>query len=169
MKRITTFNEKAILNFIFSSKKLSEKLKDYIYNTEFDYINEKLDCFDGVDYSIGLYNRNYLTIKNSQKFINGVSESIYKFGCSNKLDKLYKQCEKLRYTNLFEYMCKKLCAVYYKEEIETICNDVERLLGDIDNNKFSPILLDYVEYFADCYLQNIYINNDSEIIEIVKH
>lgn len=170
MKKLNTYTNEQILNFVFESEKLTSKFDNYIHDCEMDYISEKLNCFEtSIDYSIGVCNHNYLKIVDTYEFLNGVYKSIINFGCSNKLDKLYKQCEKLYNTNLFGYMCDKLALLYYRQEIKPCIDCLEKLSFSIYQKENNADLLDYIDCFAHCFLQNIYINNENEIIEIIKH
>lgn len=71
-----------VINVINDSKELRDMLDQYIQETEYDWLDELLRCFDrgAVDYSIGFFDRNYFTVKDSDLFLKGVRKSHDNYG-----------------------------------------------------------------------------------------
>ena len=164
MRALNTLPAAELMPVILKNETLCKMFDDYIQDSEQIYLEDKLSCFNwsGVDYSIGFYNPNYFTMKDAADFLNGVYKSIRSFGSTQNLERLYNLCEKLSGTNLFEYHCRKLCALYYHEEIEPSIKFVEDLSYKLYCRQYSPEMDDFIECFAD-RLDNIYINDDGNI------
>lgn len=70
MIKLSKMETKEFLSVVFQHQELCDKLDNYINESEFDYINEKMRCFNFscADWDIGCYNNNYLTVKNLMNF-----------------------------------------------------------------------------------------------------
>lgn len=170
MKKLVNLDEKTILNFIYSSDDLSRKFADYIAECEMDWMSDKLSAFSrtSADWEVGIYNRNYLRVKNSFDFLQSVQKSISWYGCTDKLQKLVNQCEKLYYgnSNLFDFHIEKLCEMYYLSEIKEPINYIEKLLYLIHQQEDNIDLYDYIESFADNRLSDIYVTHDNKMKKV---
>ena len=168
MRALNSLPNDELLKAIYSSEELSEMLDEYIQETEMGWLNDKLDCFKScVDCSIGFYNRNYFRVEDYNWFLEGVYKSIRSFGATEKLEKLYYQCEKLRGTNLFEYKINQLAELYFKEELQSIIEHTEDVSYQISCKDMN---LDFdIECFAFNRLEGIYINDEGELLSIKKY
>ena len=168
MKALNTLPDKEILKAIYSSQELSETLREYIQDTEIYWLDEKLNCFkSGIDYSIGFYNHNYFHVVGYNGFLEGVYKSIRSFGATEKLEKLYYQCEKLRGTNLFDYKINQLAKLYFEEELQSIIKHVEDVTYQIHCKDMN---LDFdLECFAYNRLEGIYVNDKGELLSIKRY
>lgn len=132
-------------------------------------VEEKLSCFSfrAVDYSIGIYNRNYFHVKDHSEFLDCVESSINTFGCTTRLQKLFDQCQKLRYNNLFCYMVERLCEMYFEEEISSEIEFAEKIGYDIYCADDNAEVRDFFELFADAnnQIDDVYIDDDGRIFE----
>lgn len=166
MKKLITLPDKEILSYVMSSKELRSKFEEYVSESEMNWIGEKTDCFRGgaADWSLGAYSYNYFDVKNYDKFVDGVSESIRCFGGTEQLEKRLNQCKHLWGTNLYEYMVGKLCEMYYEQELKPIIDWIEKVSMHIYNEEANDDLLDYLDCFADCYLDDIYLNDKNQMI-----
>lgn len=166
MKKLVSLSNKEILNYVMSSKELRENLDEYISRCEMDWVGEKLACFSyrGADWSIGAYNHNYLRVRDCDEFVASVEKSISYFDCTEQLRKLVKQCKRLWGTNLYDYMVGKLCDMYYEQELKPIVEWMEKCSYYIYNEDANDDLLDYIDCFADSYLDDIYLNDKNEMV-----
>lgn len=148
------------------SQELRGKFDGYIAESEYDYLNDKLSCFKGraVDLQLGAWSHNYFNVRDHDKFVEGVRQSVSYFGASEKLERLVKQCERLWGTNLYEHMVGKLCNMYYKQELKPIVDWIEKCGMLIYNEDAHEDLLDYVDCFADCCLGDIYLNDRGQMV-----
>lgn len=170
MIKLCEINDDIALRKVLSSSKLSERFSNYIYDCEMDYISDKIDCFpsNSITYYISAYEPSYIKVIDASDFLDGVQKSAKYFGCSERLDALIKQCYALKYKNLFAYMVNKLAKMYFDEEIKPTLDFVERCSYAIHCKDADDCLIDYIECFVDCHCDNVYINEDNELIEIVK-
>lgn len=166
MKKLVSLSDKEILNYVMSSDELRRKFDEYISEGEMNWIGEKTDCFRGgaADWSLGVYSYNYFEVKDCDKFVDGVEQSVSCFGGTEQIEKLIKQCKRLWGTNLYEYMVGKLCDMYYEQELKPIIDWLEKVSGYIYNKEANEDLLDYIDCFADSYLDDIYLNNKNEMV-----
>jgi hypothetical protein len=73
IKELTKEELKAVFH---ANQKLQEEITSDMVDTEHFYAREQLDFFDRsvVDYSIGPGGRNYITVRDAEKFIDGFQE-----------------------------------------------------------------------------------------------
>lgn len=71
MVNLSKIDTKEFLSVVFKHEELRDKLYDCIHDSEFYYLNDKLDCFSFscADWSIGTYNSNFLRVRGSSEFI----------------------------------------------------------------------------------------------------
>lgn len=96
------------LAVVYTSKKLTEELNQLIYDAFNDF-----DCPEMIrpylkgcsDWSIGLYNSNYLTVGDTDDFLEAVGQHIKALATTDKVIKAYNKCQKLKQanSNLFGY------------------------------------------------------------------
>lgn len=168
--KLCEINDDIALRKVLSSSKLSERFYEYIYNCEMDYVSDKLDCFpsNSITYCIGAYEPSYIKVIDASDFLDGVLKCAKCFDCSERLDALIKQCYALKYKNLFAYMVNKLAKMYFDEEIKPTIDFIERCSYAIHCKDVDDCLIDYIECFVDCCCDNVYVNEDNELIEMVK-
>lgn len=166
MKKLVSLSNKEILTYVLSSSELRDRFDKYIYEGEMDYLSDKTSCFKGraANWQLGTCCHNYFEVKDCDEFVAGVAESIRCFGGTEKLTKLTKQCERLWGSNLYEHMVDKLCEMYYEQELKPIINWIEQVSMYIYNEEPHEDLFDYVDYFAECCLDDIWINDKGEMI-----
>ena len=173
MIKLSEMETKEFLSVVFQHQELCDKLDNYIYESEFSYVNDKLDCFNFscASWEIGCYNRNYLKVKDSAEFLSCVQESISKFGCSDRLQKLVDHAGKLDCTNLFDHYVEKVCHVYLQEELQPTCDwleDVSYAIYCKDVEKFCKHYDLYcVKSIQDCYFDSY--TYDEETKEVTEH
>ena len=173
MINLSKMETKEFLSIVFQHQELCDKLDNYINESEFYYINEKMRCFNFscADWDIGCYNNNYLTVKKSYEFLSCVQESISNFGCSERLQKLVDHAKKLCGTNLFDHYVENICSVYLQEELQPTCDwlkDVSYAIHCKDVEKFCEHYdLDGVECFQEYYCDNY--TYDEETKEVTEH
>lgn len=169
MKRLNQLTNKEGLSYILQSPKLSDKFETYICRGNLDYIDEKLNCFSSVEYSITLYGRNYFRVTNPLAFIDDINDCTKKFGCSDKLYRLITHCDKLWGNNLYSYYINKLARLFYLEEIKPILQHLEDIQGAIyDKDSNNEELIERASHFINCCCDNVYINSTGEMIKIEK-
>ena len=127
MKKLVSYDDKAILNFIYTSENLTSKFSDYVIDCEMDFISDKLSVFSSTsaNWSVGVYNHNYFRFGNPFEFLQSVEKSIQRYGCTDDLQKLKDRCDSLYYSNsnLFRFYIEKLCDMYYQRVVRrsTLC------------------------------------------------
>lgn len=171
MVNLSKIDTKEFLSVVFKHEELRDKLYDCIHDSEFYYLNNKLDCFSFscADWSIGTYNSNFLRIKDSSEFLSCVQNSISKFGCSDYLQKMVDHAEKLRGTNLFEHYVKVVGSIYLQEELQATCDWLEDISFTIyckDIEKFiKNYSLDSVKCLQDRFGRYVLNDETQEVIE----
>ncbi len=171
MVELSKIDTKEFLSVVFKHEELRDKLYECIYNSEFNYLNEKLDCFNlsCADWSIDVYNSNYLCVKDSSGFLSCVQDSISKFGCSDYLQKMVDHAERLEGTNLFEYYVKVVGSIYFQEELQTTCDwleDISFVIYCKDVEKFiKNYSLDSVKCLQDSFDGYVLNDETQEVIE----
>lgn len=170
MIKLCDINDDIALRKILSSPKLSRRFDEYINDCEMDYIDDKLSCFPSgcMDYCIGAYDRNYIKVKDASDFLDGVQKCVKNFVCTERLDALIKQCYALKYKNSFAYMVGKLSRVFFEEEIKPTIDYIEECGYAIYCSDAKDCLTNHVECFVDCHCDNVYVDDNNELIEIVK-
>ena len=153
MKKFSDMKINDVINVINDSKELRNMLDEYIQETEIDWLGELLRCFDrrAIDYSIGFFDSNYFTVKDSDLFLDGVRKSHENYGLTIKAEKLLKRCEKLQGTNLFDYWCDQLAEMYYKDELKSMVDYVEDASFELYQGTVGEKSREYV----DCFVDNI--------------
>lgn len=151
MKKFSDMEIDEVINVINASKTLRDMLDIYIQETESDWLGELLSCFNRqtVDYSIGFFNSNYFTVKDSDLFLDCVRKSHEKYGLTTKAEKLLKRCEKLQGTNLFDYWCDQLAEMYYEDELKSMVDYVEDASFELYQGTVCKKSREYVECFVD--------------------
>lgn len=96
------------LAVVYTSKKLTEELNQRIYDAFNDF-----DCPEMLepylkgcsDWSIGLYNQNYIEVSDKDDFLEAVGQHIQALATTDKVIKAYNKCQKLKQanSNLFGY------------------------------------------------------------------
>ena len=171
MKSLSSLDRDKQLAIVVGSRELKERLFNYIYDGEMDYINEKLSCFKSrsIDYEYGLSCYCYMTIENTDRAVGGVAESCRIFGASARVEKLLKHCQKLYGTNLYEYHAEKLIDAFHDDEIMPIIKFLEDIsyslyIKDID--EFKKLNgFDYFDMFVDNGgLDSYMIDEDENVI-----
>lgn len=170
MKRFQELNTREALNYILASKTLSNRFDEYIYNTEMDYIGDKLSCFSrsGADWCISTCEPSYFRVRNARECLDGIQKSISSYGATEKLTRLANTCAKLEGSNLFEHFVKRVASLYYKQEIESLTEWIAHCGHLIYCQEAHEDLVDYVECFLYCQCDNVFINENNELIEIVQ-
>jgi hypothetical protein len=65
-------------------------------------------------------------------------------------------------------MVGKLAKVFFEEEIKPTIDYLEECSYAIYCKDAKNCLIDHVECFVDCHCDNVYVNDDNELIEIVR-
>lgn len=96
------------LAVVYTSKKLTEELNQHIYDAFNDF-----DCHEMLEpylkgcrnWSIGLYNQNYIEVSDKDDFLEAVGQHIQALATTDKVIKAYNKCQKLKQanSNLFGY------------------------------------------------------------------
>lgn len=165
MKKLDSFDDEFILKKIYESKKLSDKLSNYIEESEMDYIHEILSCLSGCDYSFGIYTPNWMDVKNSREFVNGVEKAIRSFGGTNKIEKLLSAANKLRDNNLFDYKVEQLKDAVF-DWINSICDYTEKVIFKIYRNDIDDDVINYLECFVYNFLDDVYVNSQNKLVRL---
>lgn len=164
MKKFSDMEIDEVINVINDSKTLRDMLDRYIQETEGDWLGDLLRCFDqqAIDCSIGFFNSNYFTVKDSGLFLDGVRESYKNYGLTTKAEKLLKRCEKLQGTNLFGYWCNQLAEMYYKDELKSMVDYVEDASFELYKGFVGEKSREYVECFVDNIIGDYLWDEESE-------
>lgn len=170
MKKLMNLSNAEILHYVMGSERLREKFDNYIYESEMEWVSEKLSVFNKYkgalrDYSIGAYCQDYLCMGDPYAVLYAIEDSRDYFGASERVMKKIAMCDKLRGTNLFEHHVRHLLDLYYEDELRPIIKNIEDCSYDIYRGVESIFLLDYVEMFIG-YIDDIYINSDGELVRL---
>ena len=158
MKKFSELTMEQLTKIVNGSKELRDELDQYIQETEMEWLSEKLACVESSlsNWSIGFYNPNFMHVRDYEGFLYGVQKCTENFGCSDKLEKKIKQCEKLLRTNLFEHHAKILAEMWYKDEIQPIIDFVEDASYELYGGEVGKNCKDYLECFFDRYSDCLY-------------
>lgn len=158
MKRFNELTQEQLTQIVNRSKDLREELDSYIQDCEMCWLSEKLACIKSSlsDWSVGFYNQNYIRVKDYHDFLNYVKDSAKTYGASDRMEKLIRQCDKLRSSNLFEYYAKKLKEVYFEDELQSICKYVEDCSYELYQGSVGEKCKSYLECFFDAYTDYLY-------------
>lgn len=93
---------------VYTSKELTDKLNNCIYEAFSDFeCREMLEPYlkGCSDWSIGIYNNNYIEISDKDDFLEAVGQHIRALATTDKVIKAYNKCQKLKQanSNLFGY------------------------------------------------------------------
>ena len=158
-------NEK-LFEVVSKNETLRRSFDDYVWECEWDYISDKLAVMkDSIyDYSIGLCNDNFIRVRDYGSFVYDARECEKEFGLSENAEKLLSQCEKLRYTNLFEYYAKRFKQLWFEEEIQSTVKWCEDLSYQLYSGKDTKESYDYLECWAE-NVDYIYDEEDRSVYE----
>lgn len=158
MKKFCEMNLQKFEQIINRSKKLRDELGDYIQESEMDFISDKLFPVKSSlkDWSIGFYNQNFVTVKDYHEFVSGVRSAAKSFGCSDRLERLLSQCEKLEGTNLFYHHARLLRDMWLEDEIQSIVKYVEDACYELYCGEIGEKTRDYLECFQEIYSDYLY-------------
>lgn len=164
MKKFSDMEIDDVINVINDSKTLRDMLDRYIQETEGDWLGELLSCFDrqAIDSSIGFFDSNYFTVKDSDLFLDGVRKYHENYGLTTNAEKLFKRCEKLQGTNLFDYWCNQLAEMYYKDELKSMVDYVEDASYELYQGYVGKKSREYIEYFVDNIIGDYLCDEESE-------
>lgn len=166
MKKLATFPVRNILEKIYGSDKLRRDFDEYIQNVENDYLADICNLFRGCDYSIGFFNRNYISPRDNSEFLDGAAAVVDSFGGSEALEKAVRHAEGLRGSNLFGWACQKVASALL-DWVDMLCDGVEKVSLKIDRGEVDGDTLDYAEYFAESgYMDGIYVTNNGELCRL---
>ena len=171
MKFLKDMELNEALAVILSRSETSDILERMIHESEMNYINEKLSCFEyaAIDYQIGTYCYCYMSVKNDWLFLDGVRDSVKAFGGSKRLEACLHQCERLSGSNLFSYMVGRLCDIFFEDEIQPGITYVEDCGSAIYNKEDdSPLLLDAADLFLSNYGEDYYTDDGGEVFHVAR-
>lgn len=162
MKKFSELSFEEFEQIINRSKKLRDELNEYIMDCEMIWLSEKLDCVkDSLsDWCVGFYEQNYTKVKDWEGFFEGVKVSAFKFGCSERMTKKISHVGKLKMTNLFEFECKALKAMWWLDEIYPTIKYVEDASYELYCGKIGEKCRSYLESFLDLYEDYLYDEQD---------
>lgn len=170
MKRLTDFNNKEILHYIMQSERLRDMLGNYIHESEMDWIGEKMSVFKKrrgcADLSIGTYQHSYLSVLKPYEFLMACEDSYKCFGASGREMRKIEQCKKLVGTNLFNHCVNQLCEIHFEDEFQEIIKHIEDCMYDIYIKDETDRLLDYIDCFADCNIDDIFVKDNGELVRL---
>ena len=158
MKKFSEMNLNEFEQIVNRSKELRDKLDDYIQECEMDYISDKLFPVKNSlqDWSIGFYNHNFVTVKDYHDFVSGVRSSVKSFGCSDRMESLLSQCEKLEGTNLFYHHARLLREMWFEDEILSVVKFVEDASYELYCGSVGEKTRSYLECFVELYSDYLY-------------
>lgn len=166
MKKFSELSLEQLEQIVNRSKELRNLLDEYIQESEMDYISDKLFPIKKSlkDWSIGFYNQNYMVVNDYHDFVAGVRSSVKSFGCSDRLESLLTQCEKLEGSNLFHHHAKMLKELWYEEEIKSTIDYVEDAsyelycgkVGEKTRDCLEPFFYNYEDYLYDEETETFY-------------
>ena len=155
MANLNEMDRGQALAVVVGSQTLREKFSSYVWESENDYIQDKLSCFDrgAISYCYGVCSHCYAEMRDAWGALRGVEESIESFGASTKVEKLARQARRLANSNLFDYMAQKLLGAWYESEIIEVVRYVENLDYAIYLEDAAAVENLAGDHF-DCFLEN---------------
>lgn len=153
MKRFSELSNEQLKQIVNRSNELRDELDEYIKDMEMIFISEKLSCVREslANWSVGLYNQNFLRVRDYEGFVDGVEKSIKTYGASEKLEKKFHQVQKLLHTNLFAHTAEQLKELWLQEELQSICDYVEDCSFELCQGTVGEKCESYLECFFDNY------------------
>lgn len=180
MKNFKELSAKEKFEIVSSIKCLELRAEEYIFDCEVNGdIMDKVNGLKSVDYSIG-DSRSYLKIKeyygetyreDAEDFFVSLLNVVKMFGASERCEKQMKKCDKLYdcRSNLFTYEAKKLCQMYFEDDIEPTLEYVENFTFDMMGGDYKDDYETTLEIFLEPYEDDIVWDEDSECWEYLEH
>lgn len=167
-KYVNELTKDELTKVYHANKKLREDIKNDIIDTEMFYISEQLDYIrDSLsDWSIGIYDHNYITVDDNVKFIEGMEEmdkSIPVFS-----DKQMEQLSlAIKLKN--EYINEDIYSDRYyelEEELERSAKNIANMLAETYTKTLNSLYKEenQIEYLFEFYADNR-LNSKCYIIE----
>ncbi len=177
MKKLSELKTDELKQVFYKNEKLQQELFDAALDDSLFWINEYFNYFKNgaIDYNIG-YPGNYLSIKNTFDFIDGLEGLQNDFCLFNDDDakKIIYAGELIKkHDNIYCYDCINL---------ERIENRIDELAHNLKNIFFKKIIDEYnyyfdnnnlLEYFTSFYIDNLddnyYIDNDFILYQHIEY
>ena len=150
-----------LFEVVSKSQTLRQSFDEYVWESEFDYISDKLEIMKPAisNYEIGLYNHNFIRVCDYRKFVDCARECEESFGLSTKCEKKLSLCEKLRDKNLFEYHAKIFSEMWFNEEIQ----DTVKWCEDMSYKVYSCNHDHDIDDYLFCWAENVdYIYDEDD-------
>ncbi|HBF1331024.1 TPA: hypothetical protein KON86_002930 [Clostridioides difficile] len=151
MKKIADLNREELKRVYKTNSKLRDSIREDYEDNQMYIVNETLDYFRSslADYSIGLYNNNYINIRDKNKFLEGVirANSNHKLFYNNNDAILYETIaiqNKLQHTD------------YDKENYKILENKFNLMIEELKENvlkEFNNMTMPE----SECYLLESFI------------
>lgn len=168
MKKLVDLELKDILAFVLNSKKLSEKLGNYITDMCYGSIAKKISKSKSLNYSYVVFGTSYVSIGDYRLFLDDMKSYVKQYSCSESFEKLLKQTNDLfnSKSNLANHFMDKLCAKFYEEEIKPELDYAESMIESVWNKRFTNSdLINYMEFFTN-EIENVYLDDEEKPFEI---
>ena len=169
-KYLKDLNTDELTKVFHANKTLQNQIYDDMVDTEMSYISEQLDYLkDGIsDWSIGVYNRNYINVSDADKFIESLDEveksiPILIDEDTPKLQGALELRDNYRNADMYSDEYDRL-----EEELDEVADELANLV----TKRFTQVLdgcskeeyqIDYfIEFYSDSRLDadSCYINAD---------
>jgi len=169
-KYLKDLNNEELIKVFHANQKLRNDIYEDMVETEMHYISEQLNYLeDGLrDWSIGIYNRNYISVSDPDKFIEALDDveraiPILTDNDKSKLKEALELREKCRNAEMYSDEYYEL-----KDELEEVADELANLVTkrftqvlDSCNNEEHQIEY-FIEFYSDSRLDGdkCYINVD---------
>lgn len=167
MKKLLSYDYSFIISKVYESDELKRKFIAFVGESELDFIGDILSDIDGCEYEFNIFNNNWLFVTNPLDFFNTIKDTIDSFNGSEDMVKDWKRASKLINSNLFASKVDQLGKSVY-EWINELCDHIESIINKIENNTIDGETLMYLETYGDNFLDNIYLNEQNELLKIEK-
>ena len=155
-----------LFEVVSKSQTLRQSFDNYVWESEWDYISEKLEVMKPAvkNYEIGLCNRNFITVSDYESFVDCARECEKMFGLHISCEKKLSQCEKLRGTNLFEHHAKAFAELWFNYEIQNVVKWCEDVSYEVYSQNHDSEIDDYLLCWAE-NVDYIYDDEDGSVYE----
>lgn len=176
MENLSKIDLNEFAKVVLGNQELKQRFDEYIYDSVINFfVTEKIDCFENgcIEYQYGTYCDCYLRLKKDRytcdyipsayDALNGMKKSAKNFGCSERLEKLLNQIDKLSGTNLFLYHVNSALQIFFKEEIKPDIDWVEEMSYQIHRGNMPEDLYSDLDCFQDHFDGYLY-DKENKII-----
>lgn len=164
--QILSLPTKQFLAVCYSDSRYMDAIDETI--TEFaeaDFNELICDYLEGCNYSIGLYNHNYITVKDTTAFFDGMANKVEHIATSDKVIKAYNHAKALKEadSNLFGYTVENELKDAIMDEVIQIAKYYEDMqyriyCKDTENEQLNDFVFNNIQFDVSLYFGGLVVD-----------